>query len=153
MSVSAEKYTKNVYQIKIPLKYIRENWRFVVVVHFFHTKNMQFHRNSKIKRNCLYNNEDCKAFLIINKPITGWNTNITKNNTDHCKNDAKKKCVWVDGFAQIYEQTKPNSKLHTHAHTLQNDESMQAENETIANQTMNTIMNNTHLYKLQKCFS
>lgn len=65
----------------------------------------------------------------------------------------KKKIVWADGFAQIYEQMKPNSKLHTHAHTLYNDESMQAENETIANQTMNTIMNNTHLYKLQKCFS
>lgn len=98
MSVSAEKYTKNVYQIKIPLKYIRENWRFCCCCLFLsHKKICNFIETQKSNLTVCIKYEDCKAFLIINKPITGWNTNITKNNTDHCVNDAKKKlCERMD---------------------------------------------------------
>lgn len=39
-----------------------------------------------------------------------------------------------------------HANVRARSHTQ--NESMQGENETIANQTMNTITNNTHLYKL-----
>lgn len=66
--------------------------------------------------------EDCKAFLIINKPITGWNTNISKNNTDHCVNDAKKKlCERMDSRKYMSKWNQiPNSILTRIHYTTMN---------------------------------